>query len=67
MNKKCLKVIREKKRLSQAEVANMVGITQPTYANIENAKRRPSLPTAQRIARALGCTIDELFGGEEVS
>lgn len=53
---------REALNLSQIELASKAGISQNHYSNIENGLRKPSLPTAQRIARALGCTIDELFG-----
>lgn len=49
-----LKAIRHKCRMSQVEVARGAYITQPSYANIENGKRAPSVPTAKRIAKILG-------------
>lgn len=48
-----LKAIRHKKGYSQSQIATMIHISQPSYANIENGKRTPSVPVAQKIAEAL--------------
>lgn len=40
-----LRAIRKKRRMSQAQVAELVHITQPSYTNIENGKRSPSVST----------------------
>ena len=39
---------------SQQEVANEIGIAQSTYASIETGARKPSVPMAKRIAKAMG-------------
>lgn len=49
-----LRSIREIKQLSEQQVAVMAGISQPAYHTIETGQKNPSVPTAQRIARALG-------------
>lgn len=49
-----LRAIRKKRRMSQAQVAELVHITQPSYTNIENGKRSPSVSTAKAIASTLG-------------
>lgn len=55
---------------TQTDVASVVGISQPTYCNIENAERRPSPETAQKIASLLGFSwtrfyTDEAHGSED--
>lgn len=52
-NKK-LKELRESNKLSQLEIANLVGITGNGYLNYEKGKREPKVRTAIRIAKALG-------------
>jgi transcriptional regulator with XRE-family HTH domain len=56
-----LKAIRTDKRLSQKEVASAARITQPTYSNIENGKRQPSVDVAKKIAEVLGFDWTEFF------
>jgi len=48
-----LKAIRHDRGMLQSQVARSVFISQPAYANIENGKRIPSVPTAKKIAEAL--------------
>lgn len=62
---KWLKEVREKRGVSQREVAYQVEIAQPTYANIENGKRTPSVGTAKRIGEALGFEWTHFFEKEE--
>lgn len=49
-----LRSIREIKSMSEKQVADLCGISQPAYHQIEHGHKNPSVPTAQRIARALG-------------
>lgn len=56
-----LKAIRKKTGFSQKQVANAAGISQPTYSNIENGKRNPTLKTLRKIAEALGCSVGEIL------
>jgi len=47
--------------MTQAELAERVGITRQTLIAIEQGKYSPSLETAFRIARALGTSLDAVF------
>ena len=49
-----IKQAREKQDLKQIEVANMVGITQSYYSNIESGKREISMTLSHNICDALG-------------
>jgi len=59
-----IRALREKKGLSQAEVARAVGLTQPRYSNFENHKAGwRDIERFKRLADLLGCSMDELVGG----
>lgn len=47
--------------MTQAELAERVGVTRQTVIAIEQGRYSPSLETAFLIARALGTTLDEVF------
>ena len=53
-----LKKMRMEALYSQKEFAQVIGISQNHYSNIENGVRRPSAEVAKRIADVLG------FGSE---
>lgn len=48
--------------LSQAELADRVGASRQTIANIERGNYAPSVYLALRICRVLGRTVEEVFG-----
>jgi putative transcriptional regulator len=48
-----LKPIRIAKKLTQKEVAKIVGISTSFYNEIENGKRRPAVAKAKKIAKVL--------------
>ena len=50
---------------TQAQVAREAGICQSSYSMIESGRRRPSVETARRIARALGADWRLFFEEEE--
>ena len=54
-------VLRKDQRLSQARLAELVGVTRQTINAIENDKYDPSLSLAFRLADLLGTTVDDLF------
>ncbi len=58
-----LRIYRMRKRLTQKQVAEMLGIATSTYNMIENGKRRVSLQRAKQLEIILGAGIDELFHG----
>lgn len=47
--------------MTQAELAEKVGVTRQTIIAIEQGKYSPSLEVAFQIARALGVRLDEAF------
>jgi ribosome-binding protein aMBF1 (putative translation factor) len=64
-----IRALREKKGLSQRELAERIGTTQSAIARLEAGNISPSLPTLDKIAHALGAEVslaivdlDELTG-----
>jgi putative transcriptional regulator len=53
--------------MSQAELAENVGVSRQTIVAIEKGNYNPSVELALRLARALGATVEELFALEEGS
>lgn len=56
-----IKEIREKKGITQLELAEQVGITQVYLSYIENGHKTPTLKTLQKLAKALDVDIGELI------
>jgi len=56
-----LRLARVERGLSQAELAEKVGVTRQTIGLIENGNYNPTLNLCVGIARALGRTLDQLF------
>jgi DNA-binding XRE family transcriptional regulator len=52
-----IRALREKKGLSQRELAERVGTTQSAIARLEAGNVSPSLPTLDKIADALGAEV----------
>ncbi len=47
--------------MTQAELADRIGVTRQTIIAIEQGRYSPTLEMAFRIARALGVPLDEAF------
>ncbi|UTB32499.1 MAG: helix-turn-helix transcriptional regulator [Methanobacterium sp. ERen5] len=56
-----IKEFRAKYNLTQAELAEKVGVRRETIVFLEKSKYNPSLKLAHDIAMVLKTTIDELF------
>lgn len=56
-----LKLARVERDLTQAELADLVGVTRQTIGLIEGGGYNPTLNLCIRLARATGKTLDELF------
>lgn len=56
-----LKLYRKKAHLSQAKVAEIVGINETHYQKIEYGLLNPSVEVALLLAKALHTTVEELF------
>lgn len=59
---RALKVERAKKGWTQDDLARESGVTVNTIARYESGRNMPSLDVAVKMARALGCSVDELAG-----
>jgi len=56
-----LRRARKQAGLNQAELADLVGATNNTISRIERGQTLPSVAMAQRIAGALGATMDSIW------
>ena len=57
--------LRKEKKLSQADLAEIVGVTRQTITSIETGKYIASLPLAYKIAKYFGLKIEDVFEFEE--
>lgn len=56
-----LKSFRQRKGLSQSELATLVGITRQAISAIESNQYLPATGVALQLASALGCRVEDLF------
>lgn len=56
-----LRVLRAEHQLSQAELAQRLGVSRQTVNAVENGRYDPSLPLAFDLARLFGVSIEEIF------
>ena len=56
-----LREMRKANQLTQKEVADALGIGQPTYNSYENGRTEPSLEMLVRLSYLFGCSIDDLL------
>ena len=52
---------RARRNLTQAQLAEMVGVSRKTINTVENGIFVPSTVLALRLAKALGTTVERLF------
>lgn len=57
--------LRDEQGLSQAELAERVGVTRQTINSIERERYDPSLELAFALAEQFDCAIEELFDPAE--
>lgn len=60
-----LKIARERKGLSQKDVAEQIGVAKSTYSLYESGNREPNVQTIKKIADLLSTSADELLGLDE--
>lgn len=58
-----IKSFRKKKKLTQEALAKEANVSRVSIARYESGERNPSLRVAVKLAKALGCTIDDLVKG----
>jgi len=51
--------------ITQAKLAEMVGITRQTIIALETERYAPSLELAMKLSAVFGCTVDELFSWKD--
>ena len=56
-----VKELRKKQKLTQEELADLIGVSRQAINAIEKEKFDPSLPTAFKMAKLFKTTIEELF------
>lgn len=60
-----LRAIRRSRNLTQKEVANRAGITQPALSRIELGGGVPDIETLRRLGNAMGVRFHVIVGNEE--
>lgn len=61
-----VKRLREAKKLTQAELAERIGVSSKTVSKWETAKGLPDISLLQPLAQALGVSVIELMNGEQI-
>jgi transcriptional regulator with XRE-family HTH domain len=62
-----LRAIRDRNGLTQKQLSEKSGISQPNISDVENGRVVPTVVTAAKLAKALNCTIDDLLDDKEHS
>ena len=60
-----IKRLRQQRKWSQEKLSMVTGINRVSIARYEIGDNTPSLDSATILAKALGCTVDELIGKEQ--
>jgi len=60
-----LRAIRRSRNLTQQEVADRAGISQPALSRIELGGGVPDIETLRRLGNAMGVRVDLIVGNEE--
>ena len=60
-----LREMRAERDLTQASLAELVGVSRKTINTVENDVFVPSTLLALKLARALGCPVEALFSIDE--
>lgn len=60
-----LKTARERKGISQKDLAETIGVAKSTYSLYESGNREPNVQTIKKIADILNVSADELLGINE--
>jgi len=60
-----LRLARQARGFSQQQVAEMAGVSRQAISAVESGVSDPSLRVAIALTRALGLTVEELFGTDD--
>lgn len=61
-----IRALRERRKLTQAELADTIGVSSKTVSKWETAKGLPDITLLQPLAQALGISVLELMNGEPI-
>ena len=61
-----IKTLREQKGMTQAELAEMIGVTDKAVSKWETAKGLPDISLLEPLAAALGASLPELVNGSRI-
>ncbi len=61
-----IKMLREKNRMTQSELAEKIGVTDKAVSKWETGRGLPDITLVESIAGALGISVGELFAGEQI-
>lgn len=61
-----IKLLRERRNMTQAELAEKIGISSKTVSKWETAKGLPDISLLKPLAQALGISVIELMNGEHI-
>ncbi len=64
---KQIKALRAERGLTQAQLADLSGISEEWVRRIERGEGSPSLDTIEMLAQSLGVAVAALFGGTATS
>ena len=62
-----IKELREKQNMTQAELAEKIGVSSKTISKWETAKGLPDITLLQPLAQALGISVIELMNGQHIT
>ena len=62
-----IKQLRERGKLTQAELADRIGVSSQTVSTWETAKGLPDISLLQPLAQALGISVIELMNGQQIT
>lgn len=62
-----IKLHRERKGFSQTKLADISGVPQTTISGLENKNVIPSVLIADKLAKALGVTVNDLLSDKQTT
>lgn len=60
-----IKTMRKRRLMTADQLAIKSGVSRVSITRYENGQREPKVREAVRIAKALGCTVEQLVADEE--
>ncbi len=68
VEKFCKRLIEERKgaKITQVEMASMLGISQPSYIRYENGTSEPNLTNLIKLSEILDVSVDYLLGKNDI-